>query len=46
MKINFKELEDKTIGELCGLCDKPWNSEYHISDECVKGGNEDDTKNN
>ena len=25
----------------CSECGKPWNSEYHISDECVNNLNED-----
>ena len=39
-KINLKELADSgvTIGDLlrCEDCGKPWASEYHMSDECVK----------
>ena len=27
--------------EMCGECDKPWDSEYHKSDECVTPTNED-----
>ncbi len=23
------------MGDVCEDCGKPWNSEYHMSDECV-----------
>ncbi len=27
--------------DICEECDNPWNSEYHISDECVNLNEED-----
>ena len=28
---------EETSDDICGLCGKPFNSEYHASDECVSG---------
>jgi len=28
------------IEDNCEFCGKPWNSEYHMSDECVGGTND------
>ena len=27
--------KDADPGSICEDCGKPWNSEYHMSDECV-----------
>lgn len=28
--------------EICEFCSKPFNSEYHLSDECISGSQEED----
>ena len=27
--------DEEAKDDICEFCDKPWDSEYHMSDECI-----------
>jgi len=37
LKIRKTQIIDFNYDDICEECGKPWNSEYHISDQCVSG---------